>query len=90
MQEAKKALEEKSNKLSHFSIEVTQLRAHVDKVSEENKKSRSSLEKKNNKIDHLEQKLWQAEEELQLEKQRYEEQKAQVTLLISIAVLLSC
>ncbi|XP_067024413.1 uncharacterized protein [Acropora muricata] len=77
VQEAKKALAEKSKKLSEFSIEVTQLRAHVDKVSEENKKSLSSLEKKENKIDHLEQKLWKTEEELRLEKQRYEEQKVQ-------------
>lgn len=79
VQEAKKALGEKSKKLSEFSIEVTQLRAHVDKVSEENKKSLSSLEKKESKIDHLQQKLCEAEEELRLEKQRYEEQKLQVT-----------
>ena len=65
--------------MSEFSIEVTQLRAHVDKVSEENKKSLSSLEKKESKIDHLQQKLCEAEEELRLEKQRYEEQRLQVT-----------
>ena len=47
-----------------MSIEVTQLKAHVDKLSEETKKHRSLVEKKDNKIDHLEQRLWEVEEEL--------------------------
>ena len=61
-----------------MSIEVTQLKAHVDKLSEENKKHRCLIEKKDNKIDHLEQKLWGVEEELKLEKQRCQEQLSQV------------
>ena len=78
VQQVKQTLGEKSKKLNEFSIEVTQLRAHVDKLSEENKKSRSSLEKKENKIDNLEQKLWETEEQLKLERQRFQEQLSQV------------
>ncbi|XP_068683876.1 centromere-associated protein E-like isoform X2 [Montipora foliosa] len=71
VQQVQKTLDEKSKKLSEFSIEVTQLRTHIDRLSDENKKNRSSLEKKDNKIDNLEQKLWAVEEELKLEKQRH-------------------
>ena len=62
-----------------MSIEVTQLKAHVDKLSEETKKHRSLVEKKDNKIDHLEQRLWEVEEELKFERQRCQEQQSQVT-----------
>ena len=78
VQQAKQLLDEKTKKLNEISIEVTQLKAHVDKLSEENKKHRCSIEKKDNKIDHLEQKLWQTEEELQLERDRGQEQQLQV------------
>lgn len=71
-------MDEKTKKLNELSIEITQLRAHIDKLSEENKKNRSLLEKKENKIDHLEQKLWDAEEELKLEKQRFQENQSKV------------
>ena len=96
MQQAKQVLDEKSRKLNDFSIQVTQLQAHVDKVSEENKKNRSSLEKKEKKIDDLEEKLWHTEEELKLERQRSQEQQSQVyyslkcefSLLIAVYPLL--
>lgn len=71
-------MDEKTKKLNELSIEITQLRAHIDKLCEENKKNRSLLEKKENKIDHLEQKLWDAEEELKLEKQRFQENQSKV------------
>lgn len=71
-------MDEKTKKLNELSIEITQLRAHIDKLSEENKKNRSLLEKKENKIDNLEQKLWDAEEELKLEKQRFQENQSKV------------
>lgn len=71
-------MDEKTKKLNEISIEVTQLKAHVDKLSEENKKHRCLIEKKDNKIDHLEQKLWETEEELKLERQRCQEQQSQV------------
>lgn len=71
-------MDEKTKKLNELSIEITQLRAHIDKLSEENKKNQSLLEKKENKIDHLEQKLWDAEEELKLEKQRFQENQSKV------------
>ena len=64
--------------LSEMSIEVTQLKAHVDKLSEDKKKIRCSIEKRDNKIDHLEQKLYEAEEELKLEGERCQEQQSQV------------
>ena len=57
---------------------MTQLKANVDKLTDENKKSRCQLDKKDNKIDHMEQKLWEIEEELTLERQRCREQHAQV------------
>ena len=78
VQQAKQILDEKTKKLNEMSIEVTQLKAHVDKLSEENKKHRCSIEKKDNKIDHLEQKLWETEEELKLERERGQEQQLQV------------
>ena len=71
-------MDEKTKKLNQLSIEMTQLRAHIDKLSEENKKNRSLLEKKERKIDHLEQKLWDSEEELKLEKQRFQENQSKV------------
>ena len=71
-------MDEKTKKLNEISIEITQLRAYIDKLSEENKKNRSLLEKKESKIDHLEQKLWDAEEELKLEKQRFQENQSKV------------
>ena len=78
IQRSKQVLNEKNRKLNELSIEVTQLKAHVDKLTDENKKSRCQLEKKDNKIDHMEQKLWEIEEELKLERQRCQEQQAQV------------
>ena len=47
-------------------IEVTQPKTHLDKLSEDNTKNRCSIEKKDNKIDDLEQKLYEAGEELKL------------------------
>lgn len=78
VQQAKQVLDEKTKKLNNISIEVTQLKAHVDKLSEENKKHRCSIEKKDNKIDHLEQKLWETEEELKHERELVQEQQLQV------------
>ena len=78
IQQSKQVLNEKNRKLNEQSIEVTQLKGHVDKLTDENKKSRCQLEKKDNKIDHMEQKLWEIEEELKLERQRCQEQQAQV------------
>ena len=78
VQQAKQLLDEKTKKLNEISIEVTQLKAHVDKLSEENKKHRCLIEKKDNKIDNLEQKLWETEEELKLQKERGQEQQLQV------------
>lgn len=78
VQQAKQVLDEKTKKLNNISIEVTQLKAHVDKLSEENKKHRCSIEKKDNKIDHLEHKLWETEEELKHERELVQEQQLQV------------
>ena len=77
-------MDEKTKKLNELSIEITQLRAHIDKLSEENKENRSLLEKKESKIDHLEQKLWDAEEELKLEKQRFQENQSKVGALVKL------
>ena len=50
LRQVTQVLGEKSTKLNEMSIEVTQLKAHVDKLSEDNKKNRCSIEKKDNKI----------------------------------------
>ena len=80
LQRAKQVSDEKSRRLNEVSIEVTQLKAHVDKLSEENKKNRSAVEKKDAKIDTLEQKLWETEKELKKERENFMEQQTQVLI----------
>ena len=78
VQQSKQVLSEKNKKVNELSIEVTQLKAHVDKLTDESKRSRSQLEKKDNTVDQMEQKLWEIEEELKIERQRCQEHQMQV------------
>ncbi|XP_022801236.1 kinesin-like protein KIN-7I [Stylophora pistillata] len=77
VQQSKQVLSEKNKKVNELSIEVTQLKAHVDKLTDESKRSRSQLEKKDNMVDQMEQKLWEIEEELKIERQRCQEHQMQ-------------